>query len=415
MDVLDKFLRKVSYKFPKGYPDINDAQDMLMLEGMLKKMGIELLESYDKLAPETQKVADNVLQLLGFKKDQVKAVSPTKFIIYSDIPRNVLVDKVEDSGKFGSRGGSRAETRGNFKVGKVTFLFKPLTTSGEYYKLKPQNMGLTLDKYIPFDQVESELKAGIQANKQLSDLQKKFLTALVNGEDNLTAEEKQEIFSDDRFYGEFLKNFGEIIGAIRYGKTQNASSVFFPGAGNYPLIDYLLKKDDGGVIQVSAKTAKGTGNTVKIPDLIRIIQSTGDKPNPDLVKINNAINDNSLKVGTTELIKLYGDSNLKSQLEDFLSKYPDYATRRLNKEETIERLQLEREIVKQLNDKFVPMFTKAFNDYVDVKYVKYSPNKSNLEPEFKVIDGEDFKIKLRTKNSPGHDSDKIGFDVSKAR
>jgi hypothetical protein len=42
MDVLDKFLRKVSYKFPKGYPDINDAQDMLMLEGILKKMGIEL-------------------------------------------------------------------------------------------------------------------------------------------------------------------------------------------------------------------------------------------------------------------------------------------------------------------------------------------------------------------------------------
>ena len=45
MDVLDKFLRKVSYKFPKGYPDINDAQDMLMLEGMLKEMGIELQET----------------------------------------------------------------------------------------------------------------------------------------------------------------------------------------------------------------------------------------------------------------------------------------------------------------------------------------------------------------------------------
>ena len=189
---------------------------------------------------------------------------------------------------------------------------------------------------------------------------------------------------------------------------------FFPGKGNYPLIDYLLKKDDGGVIQVSAKTAKGTGNTVKIPDLIRIIQSTGDKPNPDLVKINKAIDDNSLKVGTTELIKLYGDSTLQTQLKDFLSKYPDYATRRLSREETIERLALEREIVKQLNAKFTSMFTKAFNDYVDVKYVKYFPNKSTLQPEFKVIDGEDFKIKLRTKNSPGHDSDKIGFDVSKA-
>ena len=45
MDILEKFLRKVSYKFPKGYPDINDVQDMLMLEGMLKEMGIDLNEA----------------------------------------------------------------------------------------------------------------------------------------------------------------------------------------------------------------------------------------------------------------------------------------------------------------------------------------------------------------------------------
>jgi len=45
MDVLDKFFKKFSYKFPKGYPDINDTQDMLMLEGILKEMGIELKEA----------------------------------------------------------------------------------------------------------------------------------------------------------------------------------------------------------------------------------------------------------------------------------------------------------------------------------------------------------------------------------
>ena len=45
MDILDKFFKKFSYKFPKGYPDINDAQDMLMLEGILKEMGVELNEA----------------------------------------------------------------------------------------------------------------------------------------------------------------------------------------------------------------------------------------------------------------------------------------------------------------------------------------------------------------------------------
>ena len=46
MDILDKFFKKFSYKFPKGYPDINDEQDMLMLEGMLKSI---LGESFNPL------------------------------------------------------------------------------------------------------------------------------------------------------------------------------------------------------------------------------------------------------------------------------------------------------------------------------------------------------------------------------
>ena len=46
MDILDKFFKKFSYKFPKGYPDINDAQDMLMLEGILKEIGIDLNEAF---------------------------------------------------------------------------------------------------------------------------------------------------------------------------------------------------------------------------------------------------------------------------------------------------------------------------------------------------------------------------------
>ena len=414
MDVLDKFFKKFSYKFPKGYPDINDAQDMLMLEGILKEMGIELLESYDQLAPQTQKVADDIIKLLGFKKDQIRAESKTKFIIYSDISRDVLVDKVEDSGKFGKRGGTKEDTRGNFKVNGVTFLFKPLKTSGEYYNLKPQQMGLTVDKYIPLDQLSSELKKGIQSNDRLSDTQKKFLTALVNNQDTLTPEEKQEIFDDTRFYGEFLKNFGEPIGALEYAKSINSNEVFFPGKGNYPLIDYLVKKDEG-VVQVSAKTAKGSGNTVKLPDLIKQIKSTGDTPDPNLAKINDIIANNSVKTGAIELIKQYGDSNLKSKLEVFLTKYPDYASRRLSKDETFERVTLEREIVKQLNAKFSSVFSKAFNDYVDVKYIKYKPNPSNLEPILKITDGERFNISLRTKNSSGHDSDKIGFDVKTLR
>jgi hypothetical protein len=51
MDALDLFLKKYSYKFPKGYPDMNNEQDVLLMESILKELeiGIDLEET--KLSP----------------------------------------------------------------------------------------------------------------------------------------------------------------------------------------------------------------------------------------------------------------------------------------------------------------------------------------------------------------------------
>ena len=45
MDPITKFLHNISYKFPKGYPDINDEQDILLLEAELNKIGFSLNEN----------------------------------------------------------------------------------------------------------------------------------------------------------------------------------------------------------------------------------------------------------------------------------------------------------------------------------------------------------------------------------
>jgi hypothetical protein len=42
MDIFDKFFRKFAYKFDKGYPDMNNTQDVLLLESILKELGIEI-------------------------------------------------------------------------------------------------------------------------------------------------------------------------------------------------------------------------------------------------------------------------------------------------------------------------------------------------------------------------------------
>lgn len=41
MDVIEKFLNEVSWKFDKGYPDITNEQDILMLERLLEGMGVK--------------------------------------------------------------------------------------------------------------------------------------------------------------------------------------------------------------------------------------------------------------------------------------------------------------------------------------------------------------------------------------
>jgi hypothetical protein len=44
MDILDIFFKKYSYKFPKGYPDMNNEQDINVLADLLENVGINLEE-----------------------------------------------------------------------------------------------------------------------------------------------------------------------------------------------------------------------------------------------------------------------------------------------------------------------------------------------------------------------------------
>jgi hypothetical protein len=44
MDILEQFIRNIAYKFPKGYPDMKNEQDILILERELFKYNIDLKE-----------------------------------------------------------------------------------------------------------------------------------------------------------------------------------------------------------------------------------------------------------------------------------------------------------------------------------------------------------------------------------
>ena len=50
MDVITKFLNSISYRFPKGYPDMKDEQDVSLLENIIKEYIGEDLELIDEVS-----------------------------------------------------------------------------------------------------------------------------------------------------------------------------------------------------------------------------------------------------------------------------------------------------------------------------------------------------------------------------
>ena len=60
MNVFDKFFKKFAYKFDKGYPDMNNDQDVLLLESIFEDLGISLNEkalNWNDIAGESRKLS----------------------------------------------------------------------------------------------------------------------------------------------------------------------------------------------------------------------------------------------------------------------------------------------------------------------------------------------------------------------
>ena len=70
MDVIEQFLHSISYKFPKGYPDMSNPGDILLLESELDKLKLNLneLNITDHWA-ERVKERGNILDIENLPKD----------------------------------------------------------------------------------------------------------------------------------------------------------------------------------------------------------------------------------------------------------------------------------------------------------------------------------------------------------
>jgi len=415
MNLVDRVILEWSYKTKKGYPDLNNEEDLRIFESMF---GVDLTVTelkkldYDVLTDRGREIAQELIQLLGIDQSQIIPQSKTGIVIYSP-DREVLFDKIQDSGQFGRATQVRT---GNWKKDGITIVLKPTgEKAGEYFELKPQQLGITLDKKISLSQLKSELIRGVENNKILSLDQKNTLLYAVDNQGSIDEISKESLLNG--FFNEVNKNFGEPHGALLYGIENGYDSVEFPEAGNYPLIDYILYKGDERT-QVSAKTAKGMGNTVKYNDVVRLAELADGKIPTKIKEFTNIINNNSVIAGAFEVIEKFGSSELKKKVQEYKELYPEYPKLGKGPEDRqshADRVVIEKELVKELNSNPDFNFNNLFNNYVQVKYIKYRLNEKTLKGEISEIVSGEFNVRHQSKNSPGHDSDKLGLAVSKAK
>ena len=74
MKVFDKFFTKFAYKFDKGYPDMNNAQDVLLLESLLSSILGEEFNIINEATDAEEGIDDNWLKLAEtlLDEDQIK-------------------------------------------------------------------------------------------------------------------------------------------------------------------------------------------------------------------------------------------------------------------------------------------------------------------------------------------------------
>jgi hypothetical protein len=98
MDILEQFLHSIAYKFPKGYPDMDNKQDVLILENEFKKIGIDLEEL--KAKPHwNERIGERgtILDIVNFPKDySLSKQEVTKQIEDELIRRSTNLEKLKE-------------------------------------------------------------------------------------------------------------------------------------------------------------------------------------------------------------------------------------------------------------------------------------------------------------------------------
>jgi len=91
MNIFDKFLNSISYRFPKGYPDMNNEQDISLLENIVS----EVLEEAFTIFPKSEEEIENpkIKQLFSIIKSYPKLSLEDPIVLDPKSPNTIKISR----------------------------------------------------------------------------------------------------------------------------------------------------------------------------------------------------------------------------------------------------------------------------------------------------------------------------------
>jgi hypothetical protein len=281
-------------------------------------------------------------------------------------------------------------------------------------ELKPDKLGLFGPMFIAA--YGKRVKQLLDAHSEIPETQTEYLKSLIDLAEDPSSDELADVCrdlyimsgtADDQAFKNTINNdFMEVLGpyiVIMQKPEYKAGGVKFPEAGNEPLYDFTMKAKQGPDVRIDAFSSKRSGgntNTLKVTEILKAAAAD--------VSLNKKYRKE------LELLNIIADKSVKlapDAINDWLGRnFPAY-TPAPPTTDTTTIARLEAAVVKWINASSGLNFTPLVQAAVpDLWYVKAKLNSDGTFKAEPLKSGRDIeKANLRSKSSPGHLSDKIGF------
>ena len=159
MSIFDKFFTKFAYKFDKGYPDMNNDQDVLLLETLLEQLVVMEFEDSEGLPEDLLDLKSRINALDGY---EVEAIQTNKRGVGTPKGTWIYLKDVSEKGRGLRKDLTDDLIAAHGKCEKLMPLIHLPVQSGSNKILENMNRKHTIEEYLSIIEKLKKVNAKIK-------------------------------------------------------------------------------------------------------------------------------------------------------------------------------------------------------------------------------------------------------------